>query len=103
MLCVDLLTHLHICECKGLYAYMQRCVYANPACKSQTCYLETHALLLGFLCFGGAGGGAVQGTAAASCRTELAAFPKHLHLALSALWGKNKFHEHRVHLTLQRN
>lgn len=53
-------------------------------------YLEAQALLLGFLGFGGAGRGAVQGTAAASCRTELAAFSEHLHLALSALWGKNK-------------
>lgn len=51
-------------------------------------HLEAHALLLGFLGFGRAGGGgAVQGTATASCRTELAAFPEHLHLALGALMG----------------
>lgn len=53
-------------------------------------YLEAQALLLGFLGFGGAGGRAVQGTAAASRRTELAAFSKHLHLGLSALWGENR-------------
>lgn len=53
-------------------------------------YLEAQALLLGFLGFQGAGGGAVQGTAAASCRTELAAFPEHLHLTLSALRDENK-------------
>lgn len=59
-------------------------------CISDMFYLEAQALLLGFLGFGGAGGGAVQGTAAASCRTELAAFPEHLHLGLSALWGENR-------------
>lgn len=68
------------------------------------CYLEAEALLLSFLGFGGAGGGAVQGTATASCRTELAAFPEHLRLALSALWGNTKnmsllqakYHEHSL-------
>lgn len=57
---------------------------------SDMSYLEAQARLLGFLWFGGAGGGAVQGTTAASCRTELAAFPEHLPLALSALWGKKQ-------------
>ncbi len=61
---------------------------------SDMCYLESQARLLGVLCFGGAGGGAVQGTAAASSRPELAAFSKHLPLALSALWSKNKKIEH---------
>lgn len=43
-------------------------------------------MLLGFLIFRGAGGGgAVQGTAAPSGRTELAAFSKHLYLAINAL------------------
>lgn len=60
-------------------------------------YLEAQALLLGFLGFGGAGGRAVQGTAAASRRMELAAFAKHLHVGLSALWG-----EKQAHLTLQK-
>lgn len=48
------------------------------------CYLVAEALLLGVLGFRGAGGGAVQRAAAASCRTKLAAFSK-LRLALAAL------------------
>ena len=68
------------------------------------CYLEADALLLSLLGFRGAGGGAVQGAAAASCRTELAAFPEHLRLGLSALWGNTqnimllwaKYHEHSL-------
>lgn len=50
------------------------------------CNLEADAWLLRFLGLRGAGGGAVQRTAAASSRTELAAFPEHLPLALGALW-----------------
>lgn len=52
--------------------------------------LEAQAVLLGLLGFGGAGRGAVQGAAAASCRTQLAAFPKHLPLALCALEQRGK-------------
>lgn len=67
-------------------------VYIHIICTqiSNVRYLEAQARLLGFLGFRGAGGGAVQGTAAASCRTELATFPEHLHLTLSALQDENK-------------
>lgn len=47
--------------------------------------LEAQTLLLGFLNFRGARGRAVQGTAAAPGGAELAAFPKHFHLAFSVL------------------
>lgn len=52
---------------------------------SEVHYREAQALLLGFLRFRGAGGGAVERTTTSSCRTKLAAFSEHLHLALSAL------------------
>lgn len=71
--------------CQFAYAKLQRCTYAYQI---EVCYLETQALFFVFFDFRGAGGGAVQGTAAASCRAELAAFPKHLHLAIGALWNK---------------
>ena len=49
------------------------------------CYLEAETLLFGVFGFRGARGGAVQGTAAATCGSELAAFPEHLDLGLSCL------------------
>lgn len=63
-------------------------------------YLEADTRLLsgGFPRVRGAGGGAVQGTAAATCGTELAAFSKHLHLALCALWGQNKYSTDQEHV-----
>lgn len=60
---------------RGAIVHRCRCV----------CYLVAEALLLGVPGFRGAGGGAVQRAAAASCRTKLAAFSKHLRLALGAL------------------
>lgn len=57
-------------ECVGMHVH--DCQKVNTSCMDVSvyvCYLEAEALLLGFLGFGGAGGGAVQGTAAASCRT----------------------------------
>lgn len=52
--------------------------------------LEAQALLLGFFDFRGARGGAVQRTATAPGGAELAAFPKHFHLALRVLQDKIK-------------
>lgn len=80
-------TCLCSCECMGMH--INNCKGILKLCTQvgDKCYLEADALLLSFLGFRGAGGGAVQGAAAASSRTELAAFPEHLRLALGALWG----------------
>lgn len=75
-----------VCKCKAREVYICRiCTHV-----SGVHYLEAQTLLLGFLGFRGAGGGAVQRTTAASRRTKLAAFPEHLHLALSALPDKKQ-------------
>lgn len=85
VLCV----YLHMLLKNALvFIYRSAEVSTCEYCKLKKSYLETRTLLLAFLGFRGAGGGAVQGTAAASCRTELAAFLEHLHLALSALLDK---------------
>lgn len=52
--------------------------------------LEAQTLLLGVFDFRGARGGAVQRAAAAPGGAELAAFPKHFHLALRVLRDKTK-------------
>lgn len=54
-------------------------------------YLVSETMLFGVPVIRGARGRAVQGTAAATCWTELAAFPKHLHLALGALFKRKRW------------
>ena len=81
MNCECVAMHMH--NCRGLSTWI-----AQVSVREH--YLEAEAMLLSFSGFRGTGGGAVEGTAAASSRAELAALPKHFHLAICALWVKNK-------------